>query len=88
MQDLTTAPVLDNPSRDDDVWALHPTIDEADIAAEAAYRAAEARRHEAAEAMIAAELDLFDEIPDEEWDRRAEESAWMDAYESACPPCY
>jgi hypothetical protein len=87
---LTTLPTLDNPVHDDDeLWALHPTITDADRAAMAEADAAEARRHEAAEAMIAAELDLWaDEIPDAEWDRRAEEFEMQVAYESACPPCY
>ncbi|HWE35786.1 MAG TPA: hypothetical protein VG406_04380 [Isosphaeraceae bacterium] len=40
-----------------DLWALHPTIDDADLAAEAAYHEAEARRY-AAE-PTAAEMDAL-----------------------------
>jgi hypothetical protein len=79
--DLTILPTPDN-----ELWDLHPTIDPADAAAAAEYLEGEARRHEAAEAKLAAEMDLFDAIPDEEWDRRAEEAAMLDAYERGCLP--
>jgi hypothetical protein len=63
-------------SRDDDAWGLHPVQSDEDRDADAAYQADEQRRHEYAEWFAA------------ECDRRAEEAAWLDAYESAPSPCY
>jgi hypothetical protein len=54
--------------------ALHPTIDEAAAADEAAYWVAERARQDAADELVQLDLDRWA-------DERAEESAWMDAYE-------